>query len=263
MIRAMGTASSGMKAQQMNIDTIANNLANVNTTGYNKSHSEFQDLLYERIMPGGMIDAEGRARPSKVEIGHGVQLVSTNKNFSQGPVISTNNPLDIMVEGDGFFQLRMPDGTMKYTRDGSFKMDADRNIVSSQGYMLEPNVTVPEDAMEIAISRAGIISVRVSGDDSNIQEIGQIELARFPNAAGLEARGGNIFAEGPASGTPILGNPGLDGIGETASGFLEMSNVETVDELVKLISAQRAYELNSKTITMADEMLQTINRLKR
>ncbi len=263
MIRAMGTASSGMKAQQMNIDTIANNLANVNTTGYKRSNAEFQDLLYEKVMPGGMIDAAGRARPGKVEVGHGVQLVSTNKNFSQGPVISTNNPLDIMVEGDGFFQLRMPDGTIKYTRDGSFKMDADRNIVSSQGYLLEPGVTVPEDAMEIAVSRGGIVSVRTAGDDANVQEVGQIELARFPNSAGLNARGGNIYAESPASGTPILGNPGLDGMGESASGFLEMSNVETVDELVKLISAQRAYELNSKTITMADEMLQTINRLKR
>ncbi|MCP4293698.1 MAG: flagellar basal-body rod protein FlgG [bacterium] len=263
MIRAMGTASSGMKAQQMNIDTIANNLANVNTTGYKRSHAEFQDLLYEKVMPGGMIDAEGRARPAKVEVGHGVKLVATNKNFSQGTVVSTNNPLDVMVEGDGFFQLRMPDGNIKYSRDGSFKLDADRNIVSSQGYLLEPNVTVPEDAMDISISRGGIIAVRTAGADAEIQEIGQVELARFPNAAGLDARGGNIFSESPASGTPILGNPGLEGIGETASGFLEMSNVETVDELVKMISAQRAYELNSKTITMADEMLQTINRLKR
>jgi flagellar basal-body rod protein FlgG len=263
MIRAMGTASSGMKAQQMNIDTIANNLANVNTTGYKRSHAEFQDLLYEKVMPGGQIDAQGRAVPAKVEVGHGVKLVATNKNFSQGTVVSTNNPLDLMVEGDGFFQLRMPDGSIKYTRDGSFKMDADRNIVSSQGYVLEPAITVPEDAVEISISRDGNISVVTSGDEANIQEIGQLELARFPNAAGLDARGGNIFSESPASGNPILANPGLEGIGETASGFLEMSNVETVDELVKMISAQRAYELNSKTITMADEMLQTINRLKR
>ncbi len=263
MIRAMGTASSGMKAQQMNIDTIANNLANVNTTGYKRSHAEFQDLLYEKVMPGGQIDAQGRAMPAKVEVGHGVKLVATNKNFSQGTVVSTNNPLDLMVEGDGFFQLRMPDGSIKYTRDGSFKLDAERNIVSSQGYLLEPALTVPEDALDISISRGGIVAVRTAGDEANIQEIGQLELARFPNAAGLDARGGNIFSESPASGTPILGNPGLEGIGETASGFLEMSNVETVDELVKMISAQRAYELNSKTITMADEMLQTINRLKR
>ncbi len=263
MIRAMGTAASGMKAQQMNIDTISNNLANVNTTAYKRSHVEFQDLLYEKVLPGGVVDAAGRALPAKVEVGHGVKLVATNKNFSMGTVVSTNNPLDVMVEGDGFFQLRMPDGTIKYTRDGSFKMDADRNLVSSQGYMVEPAITIPQDAMEVSIGRSGIVSVRVSGDDANIQEVGQLELARFPNAAGLDARGGNIFSESPASGTPILSNPGIDGIGETASGFLEMSNVETVDELVKMISAQRAYELNSKTITMADEMLQTINRLKR
>ncbi len=262
MIRAMGTAASGMKAQQMNIDTIANNLANVNTTGYKKSHPEFQDLLYEKVMPGGQIDAEGRAAPNRIEVGHGVKLVATNKNFSQGTVVSTSNPLDVMIEGDGFFQLRMPDG-IKYTRDGSFKMDADRSVVTSNGYRLEPEVTVPEDATELSISRDGIISVMVAGDDANVQEIGQLELARFPNAAGLSARGSNLFSESPASGTPLLSNPGLDGMGETTSGFLEMSNVETVDELVNMISAQRAYELNSKTITMADEMLQTVNRLKR
>jgi len=178
-------------------------------------------------------------------------------------VVSTGNPLDLMIEGDGFFQLTMPDGTIKYTRDGSFKMDADRSVVTSQGYRLEPEITIPEDAVELSISRDGIVSVMVAGDDANVQEIGQIELARFPNAAGLTARGGNIFAESPASGTPLLANPGLDGMGETSAGFLEMSNVETVDELVSMISAQRAYELNSKTITMADEMLQTVNRLKR
>jgi len=263
MIRAMGTAASGMKAQQMNIDTIANNLANVNTTGFKKSRPEFQDLLYEKVMPGGQIDAGGRAAPSRVEIGHGVKLVATNKNFSQGTVVSTNNPLDLMVEGDGFFQLRMPDGTIKYTRDGSFKLDADRSVVTSEGYLLEPAVTVPEDASQISVSRDGIISVMIAGDDSTVQEIGQIELARFPNAGGLMARGGNIFGESPASGTPLLATPGQTGMGETTSGFLEMSNVETVEELVNMISAQRAYELNSKTISMADEMLQIVNRLKR
>ena len=263
MIRAMGTAASGMKAQELNIDTIANNLANVNTTGYKKSHAEFQDLLYEKVMPGDQINAEGRAAPTRVEIGHGVKLVATNKNFSQGMVVATGNPLDVMIEGDGFFQLRMPDGTIKYTRDGSFKMDAERNVVTSAGYRLEPALTVPEDAIEISVSREGIISVMLQGDDANVTELGQLELARFPNPAGLTARGGNIFAESPASGNPILGNPALDGMGETASGYLEMSNVETVDELVSMITAQRAYELNSKTITMADEMLQVINRLKR
>ena len=263
MIRAMGTAASGMKAQQLNIDTIANNLANVNTTGFKKSHAEFQDLLYEKVVPGGQINSEGRVRPTQVEVGHGVKLVATNRHYSQGMVMATQNPLDIMIEGDGFFQLRMPDGTISYTRDGSFKLDADRNVVTAQGYRLEPAMEIPMDATEVSISRDGIVAVRLQGDDSTAQEIGQLELARFPNVAGLESRGGNILRESPASGVPILGNPGLDGVGETASGFLEMSNVETVDELVKMISAQRAYELNSKTIIMADEMLQTVNRLKR
>jgi flagellar basal-body rod protein FlgG len=214
-------------------------------------------------MPGGQVNSEGRVRPTMVEVGHGVKLVATNRHFGQGTVVATQNPLDVMVEGDGFFQLRMPDGTLRYTRDGSFKLDADRNVVTSQGYRLEPALEIPEDATEVSVSRDGIVSIRVQGDDSTAQEIGQLELARFPNAAGLESRGGNVFTESPASGTPILGNPGLDGMGELASGFLEMSNVETVDELVKMISAQRAYELNSKTIVMADEMLQTVNRLKR
>ncbi len=263
MIRAMGTAASGMKAQQLNIDTIANNLANVNTTGYKKQHAEFQDLLYEKVLPGGQVDAQGRAVPTRVEIGHGVKMVSTNKNFSQGTVVSTSNPLDVMIEGDGFFQLRMPDGTIKYTRDGSFKLDAERNVVTSQGYRLEPAIVVPSDAVELSVSRDGLINVRLAGNDSDLQEVGQIELARFPNSAGLETRGGNIFAESPASGAPLLATPGVDGVGETASGFLEMSNVETVDELVNMISAQRAYELNSKTITMADEMLRIVNGLKR
>ncbi len=263
MIRAMGSAASGMKAQQMNIDTIANNLANVNTTGYKRSHTEFQDLLYEKVMPGGLVNAEGRATPVRVEVGHGVKLVATNKNFDQGTIVATGNPLDIMIEGDGFFQVRMPDGTIKYTRDGSFKMDADRNVVTSEGYRLEPALVIPEDAMDVSVSRDGVVSTMVQGDDANVQEIGQLELARFPNAAGMAALGGNLFSQTPGSGQPILGGPGLEGMGATSAGYLEMSNVETVDELVNMITAQRAYELNSKTITMSDEMLQVVNRLVR
>jgi len=263
MIRAMGSAASGMKAQQMNIDTIANNLANVNTTGYKRSHTEFQDLLYEKVMPGGLVNAEGRATPVRVEVGHGVKLVATNKNFDQGTIVATGNPLDVMIEGDGFFQLRMPDGTIKYTRDGSFKLDADRNVVTADGYRLEPALVIPEDALEVSVARDGTVSTMVQGDDSNVQEIGQLELARFPNAAGLAALGGNMFSETPGSGQPILGQPSFEGLGATSSGYLEMSNVETVDELVNMITAQRAYELNSKSITMADEMLQIVNRLVR
>jgi flagellar basal-body rod protein FlgG len=263
MLRAMSTAASGMKAQQLNIDTIANNLANVNTTGYKRSHAEFQDLLYEKVASGGTLGLEGAASPVRVEVGHGVKLVATRKDYGQGLIEATHNPLDLMVEGDGFFQLRLPDGTIAYTRDGSFKLDADRNVVTATGYRLEPEVQVPNDAVEIAVSRDGIVGVRLQGDSATIQEIGQLELARFPNPGGLEARGGNLFLEAPNSGAPILAQPGQDGIGEIASGFLEKSNVEAVDELVSMIAAQRAYELNSKTISMADEMLQIVNRLKR
>ena len=263
MLRTMSTAASGMKAQQLNIDTIANNLANVNTTGYKRSQAEFQDLLYETVAPGGSMRADGQTAATRIEVGHGVKLVATNKDFGQGTIVSTNNPLDLMVEGDGFFQVRLPDDTLAYSRDGSFKMDAERNIVTAAGYRLEPPIQVPLDAVEISIARDGTVSVRLQGDNSSVQDIGQIELARLPNAAGMNARGGNLFVESPASGVPLVGPPGLDGLGEIASGFLEMSNVETVQELVSMIAAQRAYELNSRTITIADEMMQTINRLKR
>jgi flagellar basal-body rod protein FlgG len=261
MLRAMTTAASGMKAQQTNIDTISNNLANVNTTGYKKSHAEFQDLLYESVVPTGR--ASGDSAPTRVEIGHGVKMVATNKSFSQGLIKQTSNPLDLMVEGDGFFQIRLPDGSIGYTRDGSFKMDADRNLVTSSGYLLEPPIQVPLDATEVNIARDGTVSVMLAGDTATVQDVGNIELARFPNSGGLLARGGNVFMESPASGQPQLSTAGLDGVGEIASGFLEMSNVETVEELVSMISAQRAYELNARTISAADEMMSTVNSMKR
>jgi flagellar basal-body rod protein FlgG len=263
MLRAMSTAASGMKAQQLNIDTIANNLANVNTAGYKRSHAEFQDLLYEAVMPAGASRGSGLASPLRIEVGHGVKLVATNKDFMQGSVRQTSNPLDLMIEGDGFLQVRLPDGTIGYTRDGSLKLDAERNIVTATGYTLEPAVQIPLDATEIAIARDGTVSVTLQGDSGTVLDLTQIELAKFPNPAGLTARGGNIFLESPASGAPVLGLPGEDGLGEVSSGFLEMSNVETVEELVRMISAQRAYELNSKTISIADDMLQVVNSLKR
>lgn len=261
MIRAMSTAASGMKSQQTNIDTIANNLANVNTAGFKKSRVEFQDLLYESVVPTDR--GSGLADPTRIEVGNGVKMVGTGKVFSQGLVEQTSNPLDLMIEGDGFFQVQLPDGTLAYTRDGSFKMDADRNIVTSAGYSIEPQIQIPLDATDISIARDGTISVLLEGDTSTVQDLGRIELARFPNVGGLTSRGGNLFQESPASGTPVIGFAGEDGMGEVASGYLEMSNVETVEELVSMISAQRAYELNSRTITVADEMLQTVNQLKR
>ena len=263
MLRTMSTAASGMKAQQTNIDIIANNLANVNTAGYKRSQAEFQDLLYEVVAAGGALRGEGRTAPVRIEIGHGVKLVGTNRDFTGGSIVSTNNPLDLMIEGDGFFQVRLPDDTIAYTRDGSFKLDAERNIVTAAGYRLEPPITVPLDAVELSVARDGTISVRLQGESSSYDDIGMIELSRFPNAAGMSARGGNLYLETPASGIPLLALPGLDGMGEISSGYLEMSNVDTVHELVNMIAAQRAYELNSRTIAIADEMLQTVNRLKR
>jgi len=263
MMRAMGSAASGMKAMQMQIDTISNNLANVNTTGFKKSSMQFQDLLYEQVVPGGGLQGNGMVAPSRVEVGHGVKMVSTSKDFGVGTVVSTSNPLDLLIEGDGFFQLRLPDGNLAYTRDGSFKMDGERNIVTAMGYRLEPAIQIPADATEVAIARDGTVSVRLSGDSATVQEIGTMEIVRFPNPAGLISRGSNMFLESPASGTPLTGTPGLDGLGEVSSGYLELSNVETVDELVRMITAQRAYELNSKTISMADQMMQTANNVKR
>jgi flagellar basal-body rod protein FlgG len=263
MLRALSTAASGMKAQQLNIDTIANNLANVNTGGYKKSHAEFQDLLYETAAPTGGGRGSGTANPTRVEVGHGVRLVATNRDFTQGSVTPTGNPLDMMIEGDGFFQLRLPDGTIGYTRDGSFKLDAERNIVTAAGYRLEPPIQVPDDVTEIAVARDGTISVLLQGDTSTVTDLAQLELAKFPNPAGLKARGGNVYLESPASGTPILAIPGEEGIGEVAVGFLEMSNVETVEELVGMIAAQRAYELNSKTISIVDDMMRTASAIKR
>jgi flagellar basal-body rod protein FlgG len=263
MIRAMTTAASGMKAQQLNIDTIANNLANVNTAGFKKSTAEFQDLLYEAVVPTGSTRGSGLAAPARVEVGHGVKLVATDKMFSQGQMRQTANPLDLMIEGDGFFQIKLPDGTVAYTRDGSFKLDGERNLVTAAGYYLEPAIQIPLDATEISVARDGTVSVMLSGDGATVQDLGRLEVAKFPNPAGLRSRGGNLFLESPASGTAVRGVPGQEGIGEVAAGFLEMANVETVEELVNMITAQRAYELNSRSISVADEMLQTINQLKR
>jgi flagellar basal-body rod protein FlgG len=263
MLRAMTTAASGMKAQQLNIDTIANNLANVNTAGFKRSAVEFQDLLYEAVVPSGATRGSGLSNPARVEIGHGVKMVATDKSFAPGQMRQTGNPLDLMVEGDGFFQVRLPDGTVAYTRDGSFKLDGERNIVTAAGYFLEPPLQVPLDATEISIARDGTVSVMLQGDNATVQDIGRIELTKFPNPAGLRNRGGNLFLESPASGSPLQATPGTEGIGEIAAGFLEMSNVETVEELVNMITAQRAYELNSRSISVADEMLQTVNQLRR
>lgn len=262
MSRALYTAATGMIAQQMNVDNIANNLANVNTTGYKKSKLEFQDLLYQQLRLAGATQAEGAQVPVELQIGYGTRPVATQRIFSQGTVISTNNPLDVSIDGDGFLQVSLPDGTTAYTRDGALKKSAEGTIVTSDGYILEPQVTVPNDATAINISSNGEVSVKVPGD-SALQNVGQLELARFVNPAGLKSMGRNLFLETEASGLAQNGQPDSEGYGKLSQGFLELSNVEVVDEMVNMIVAQRAYEINSRAIQTSEEMLANANSLKR
>jgi len=263
MIRALFTGATGMLAQQMNIDTIANNLANVSTTGFKKSRVNFQDLLYETIRPAGSETAAGTTIPEGIQLGHGVRPSAIAKVYTPGGLIQTGNALDIAIEGDGFFQVLLPDGTTAFTRDGSFKINEEGTIMTADGYALEPGITIPTDAELISIGADGNISARVPGDNSP-QLLGQLELVRFSNSAGLDARlGKNLLLETQASGAPVAGGPGVDGLGTLAQGFLENSNVEVVEEILQLIIAQRAYEASSKVITTSDEMLQTANNVKR
>ncbi len=262
MMRSLWTAGSGMLAQQTNIDNIANNLANVNTTGYKKSRVDFQDLLYQTIRSAGTPVIQGAQVPTGIQIGHGVRPVSTQKIFTQGEFKPTDGPLDINIEGEGFFQVLMPDGSVAFTRDGAFKRDGEGRVVNSDGFPLAPELIIPDDATDISISTDGNVSIRIKGED-NPQSIGQIELVRFVNAAGLKSLGRNLFKATAASGEAIIGTPGLEGFGTLAHGYLEMSNVQVVEEMVSMIVAQRAYEVNSKAIQAADEMLQTANNLRR
>jgi len=262
MSRALYTAATGMIAQQMNVDNIANNLANVNTTGFKKSKLEFQDLLYQQLRLAGATQAEGAQVPVELQIGYGTRPVATQRIFSQGTVVSTNNPLDVSIDGDGFLQVTLPDGTVSYTRDGALKKSAEGNIVTSDGYTVEPQVTIPQDATAINISSDGEVSVLVPGD-ATMQTVGQLELARFVNPAGLKSIGRNLFLETEASGTPQTGQPDTEGYGKLSQGFLELSNVEVVDEMVSMIVAQRAYEINARAIQTSEEMLANANNLKR
>lgn len=262
MIRAMFTAATGMIAQQTAIDTIAHNLANVNTTGFKKSRANFQDLLYETIRPAGGQTAAGNTVPEGIQIGHGVRLASVAKLFTPGALIQTGNELDLAIEGEGFFQVILPDGTTAYTRDGSFRRSEDGTLLTSDGLQLEPSITIPVDAMQISVSQAGVVSVRQPGTET-LSEVGTIELVRFPNPAGLDASlGRNLLLQTDASGDPTTGDPGTEGIGFIAQGFLENSNVQTVEEIINMVIAQRAYEASSRVIQTSDEMLQIANNVR-
>lgn len=262
MIRALWTAATGMTAQQMNIDVIANNLANVNTTGFKKSRVDFQDLLYSILRSAGTEVASGLQIPTGIQIGNGSRPVATQRIFSQGDYTQTGNPLDVVIEGEGFFQVLKPDGTVVYTRDGAFKRDSEGKIVTSDGFVLEPEITIPPDAIEINIGIDGTVSVRLA-DEVTPQTIGTIELARFINPAGLKSIGRNLFEATEASGEATIDIPGSEGLGTLMQGFLEMSNVKVVEEMVNMIIGQRAYEINAKAIQTADEMLQMANNIRR
>ncbi len=263
MERALRTAASGMFAQQLNIDVIAHNLANVNTTSFKRSRAEFQDLMYQILKaPVSANQNENTQSPGEIQIGTGVQVVATLRDFKQGDLQPTDNPLDVAINGDGFFQVRKPDGTIAYTRDGSFKLSRDGRLVNSTGYILEPEIIIPETAVAISISRDGIVEILNSGETEPV-EIGRIELVKFVNPAGLRSIGNNLYVETQASGQPIFGTPGSEGFGELMQGYLETSNVDIVEEMVNMIIAQRAYEINSKTIKTVEEMLQMANNLKR
>lgn len=263
MIRAMFTAATGMIAQQTNIDTIAHNMANVNTTGFKKSRVNFQDLLYETIKAPGGLTASGTTIPEGIQIGHGVRPSSVAKLFTPGSLIQTGNELDTAIEGKGFYQIDLPDGTQAYSRDGSFRRSQDGSLVTVDGYQLNPGITIPDDAISVTITSDGTVSVRQPGQ-TGTQEIGKFQLVRFPNPSGLDASlGHNLLLETDASGAPLSGDPGVDGIGTVAQGFLENSNVQTVEEIIAMIIAQRAYEANSKVIQTADEMLQLANNVRR
>jgi flagellar basal-body rod protein FlgG len=262
MIRSLWTSATGMQAQALNLDVISNNLANVNTSGFKKSRAEFQDLLYETLIPAGAPSAQDAEAPSGIQIGHGTRPVAVLKIFTQGDMENTKNELDLAIEGDGFFQVRRPNGETAYTRCGAFKVDSDGRVVTADGLALEPEITIPSDAVSITVGMDGTVSVLEAGE-STPSEVGTLELARFINPAGLLSMGKNLFTTSNASGDEITGNAGEDGFGTIAQGFLEMSNVSVVDEMVSMITAQRAYEVNSKSIQTADEMLQIANNLKR
>lgn len=262
MMRSLWTAATGMQAQTSNIDVISNNLANVNTSGFKRSRADFQDLLYDTLKPAGAPTGNGGQVPTGLQVGHGTRTVATHKIFAQGDFQNTQNELDMAIEGQGFFQITQANGEVAYTRAGNFKIDSEGRIVSPDGLLMEPEITVPVDALAISIDSSGIVSVLQAGQTSPA-EVGTIELARFVNPAGLQSIGRNMFIQTGASGEATTGQPGEDGFGTIAQGYLEMSNVSVVDEMVNMITAQRAYEINSKAIQAADEMLQTSNNLKR
>jgi flagellar basal-body rod protein FlgG len=262
MIRALWTAASGMQTQQVNIDVIANNLANVNTTGFKKSRPEFQDLMYQNMKSIGVPSTSSTQVPTGIQIGLGAKTSAVTKVFTPGSISMTGNELDVAIEGDGFFQVNMPDGGTAYSRDGALKKDSQGRIVTSDGYPITPEIVIPNNASNVSIGNDGTVTVLQAGQTSPTT-VGTIQLALFSNPAGLSSMGHNLYQATDSSGTATTGTPGQNGIGTLSQGFLEMSNVSIVEEMVNMIVSQRAYETNSKAVQAADEMLQQTNSIKR
>ena len=262
MMQSLYTASTGMLGMQTQIDTTANNIANVNTIGFKKSRAEFADLMYSVMEYAGTATSDTTKSPTGIEVGLGVRPTAVNKIFSEGSLKQTDNQLDLAITGRGFFKLELPDGTEVYSRNGAFKVDDNGAVVNSDGYKLTPEIVVPQDATNISVGTDGIVTV-VQPGQTEATQIGQVSLTNFINPAGLHSMGDNLFVETDSSGQPVEGTPGVDGLGNIRQGFVELSNVELVVELTDLITGQRAYDSNSKVITTSDEMLQTTNNLKR
>ncbi|MBL1147968.1 MAG: flagellar basal-body rod protein FlgG [Pseudomonadota bacterium] len=258
----LSTGATGMLAQQLNVDVISNNIANMTTTGYKRQRAEFQDLLYQnKIRPGSTSSDAGTTVPAGIQLGLGVKTGSVYRINEQGPLQNTDNEFDLAIVGSGYFQITLPSGETAYTRDGSFQINENGEVVTSEGYLLEPSISVPDDAIDVTINGSGEVLVKIQGQVA-LSNLGQLELAVFQNPAGLEAVGDNLFMETEGSGAAVIGTPNTEGFGKLQQGALETSNVNVVQEITNLIQAQRAYEMNAKVIQAGDEMLSTINQLR-
>jgi flagellar basal-body rod protein FlgG len=260
MIRSLWIAKTGMEAQQTQLDAISNNLANASTNGYKTAHAVFEDLMYQNLRQSGASSTDQTVLPTGLQVGLGTRAVATSRNFSQGSLQQSSNTLDIAINGTGFFQIQMPDGTTAYTRDGSFQTNATGQLVTNNGYTVQPGITIPANAQSVTIGTDGTVSV-VLPTQATAQTVGKIQLASFVNQGGLEPKGQNLFAETAASGTANTGTPGQNALGTVQQGFVETSNVNVVEELVGMIQTQRAYELNSKAISTSDQMLEKLSQL--
>ncbi|HET6438435.1 MAG TPA: flagellar basal-body rod protein FlgG [Anaeromyxobacter sp.] len=261
MLRSLYTAATGMEAQQLRMDVIANNLANTNTTGFKKVRAEFEDLLSETMKGGEAPDPRGGSNPTPLQCGLGVKTGSTTRNLAQGDMTNTNNPLDLAIQGGGYFRVQRPNGDYGYTRAGNFQSDSTGRIVTADGLPLDPDITLPADTTQVSIKADGSVYATVAGN-SNPQQVGQISLYTFPNPGGLEASGGNLLLQTPASGDPTATKPGEGASGTLAQGYLEGANVKAIEEMIDMITTQRAYELNSNVIKTGDQMLQRVTNLR-